>query len=447
MESKGNIAVVGAGIAGLTAAYRLQQAGYAVEVFEADAQAGGRMRTEEVKVLKGDEVLSFHIDHGAQFIASGYTAMHSLSAELDIAQRIHPLAQTSNAMLRDGRLHAGDYDKPLVFARSQLLSLSAKLRLLGLPAHLVRHWRGLHPMEPQRSAHLDRATMADFVRQHFGQEALDYLLAPALSATFDTDPENLSDAFLLLVLRFVLGGFDLACFDGGIGLLTDTLAKRVPVRYQARVDSITPSNDSVLMHRTEGGQSQSNSFDHTVVAVQGTLAGRLVHGLSADEYAFFESVRYCSGIIVYFLLGEVPPLPYYGISFPSPEQTGLYGMALDHWKQGTTPPGCALVNVALTESLAQQLWDKPDETIANEVLDRLAKTPVGRFNPLKTIVHRWNPMLPQFYHGYLPMLKAFLERKNPTPRIQFAGDYLIGPYTEAALRSGERAAAAIHNFG
>jgi predicted NAD/FAD-dependent oxidoreductase len=52
-------------------------------------------------------------------------------------------------------------------------------------------------------------------------------------------------------------------------------------------------------------------------------------------------------------------------------------------------------------------------------------------------------MLPLFYAGYLPRLAAFHARAEHSPRLAFAGDYLIGPYTEMALTSGMRAATEI----
>ena len=64
----------------------------------------------------------------------------------------------------------------------------------------------------------------------------------------------------------------------------------------------------------------------------------------------------------------------------------------------------------------------------------------ARLVPRDAVVHRWDPMLPQFRAGYLRALQAFLARTERSPRLAFAGDYLIGLYTEAALTSGLRAA-------
>jgi predicted NAD/FAD-dependent oxidoreductase len=52
-------------------------------------------------------------------------------------------------------------------------------------------------------------------------------------------------------------------------------------------------------------------------------------------------------------------------------------------------------------------------------------------------------MLPLFPAGHLARLAEFSSRRDRSPRLAFAGDYLIGPYTEMALTSGMRAATEI----
>ena len=115
------VIVVGGGIAGLTAAWRLQCAGHQIEVLEREAAAGGRMRCER----RG----GFLVDSGAQFIFSGYKDLHALASEVGLADQVRPVGRTSSAVLRDGQLHAADYKTPLAFLRSPLLSLGSKLRL------------------------------------------------------------------------------------------------------------------------------------------------------------------------------------------------------------------------------------------------------------------------------------------------------------------------------
>ncbi len=89
------------------------------------------------------------------------------------------------------------------------------------------------------------------------------------------------------------------------------------------------------------------------------------------------------------------------------------------------------------------MWEASDEAVGELVLENLACTPIGKLEPEATVVHRWSPMLPRFVPGHLPRLAAFFRRMDRSPRMAFAGDYLIAPTAEAALTSGMRAATEI----
>src|SRR3954468_8172740 len=73
------IVVVGAGLAGLTAAYRLQQAGYAAQVFEGSERVGGRCRTGRGAFADGQIY-----EHGGELIDSNHLAIKHLASELGL---------------------------------------------------------------------------------------------------------------------------------------------------------------------------------------------------------------------------------------------------------------------------------------------------------------------------------------------------------------------------
>src|SRR3990172_5664784 len=125
------VVIVGGGIAGLSAAYTLAKRGFAVEVLEREATAGGRMRSER----HGD----FVVERGAQFIASSYRNMHALASELGIGALVHPLRNTRNAVLKGGRFVASEYEGLNAIRRSRDVSWQSKLRLLRVLFPLWRH--------------------------------------------------------------------------------------------------------------------------------------------------------------------------------------------------------------------------------------------------------------------------------------------------------------------
>jgi oxygen-dependent protoporphyrinogen oxidase len=432
----GAIVVIGGGIAGLTCAFRLQQAGHDVEVLEREPSAGGRMRSER----HGE----FVVERGAQFIASGYRNLHHLAAVLGIDDRIRPVARAHNAVLRAGRLEPGDWGSPLRLLGSRLLSFSAKARLPRILIELRANRRLLDPYRPELAAQIDREDMPTYLRRTVGEDALEYLFAPAFSSTFDCEPEDLSGVFVLLALRLLAHGFQLQCFEGGNGLMTRTLAQRVAVRTGAQVLCVeTESDGAKVRYRSSSGE-RSVLADAAVVAVPGSFVTQICHKLTPAERAFFDDVHYVRGAIAHLLLDRAPAvLTDYGVSFPRREGIELYGLAADHYKEGVAPPGAGLVNAALTERAAARLWEAPDTAVVEHLLDELARTPIGRLAPRNAVVHRWDAMLPQFRVGYTARLAAFLSRTDRSPRLAFAGDYLVGPYTEAALTSGMRAATEI----
>ncbi|MEZ2303948.1 MAG: flavin monoamine oxidase family protein [Microcoleus sp.] len=93
-QGRSPILVVGAGIAGLTAAYRLRQGGVRADIIEATNRVGGRIRT--IPKVAGTLISA---DVGGEYIDSGHTTLISLATELGL--RAIDLAQAQTGLVKD----------------------------------------------------------------------------------------------------------------------------------------------------------------------------------------------------------------------------------------------------------------------------------------------------------------------------------------------------------
>jgi oxygen-dependent protoporphyrinogen oxidase len=156
-----SIAIVGAGITGLTAAYRLKQRGSRVVVYEASDRIGG--------VIKSERRNGYLAELGPNSLASPSAGVAALLAEIGLdARRVTaaPEART-RYIVRRGRLVRLPMSPPELLT-SRLFSNAAKLAIFGEPL-----------MEASDSA-VDESVAA-FVRRRFNQEVVDYLANPLVT--------------------------------------------------------------------------------------------------------------------------------------------------------------------------------------------------------------------------------------------------------------------------
>ena len=152
------VVVVGAGIAGLGAAYSMHKAGVEVTVLEATPHVGGRMRSREWN--------GAWIDLGAEFIATpGFDEMlfHELGIMKD--RLTYPGGEVSFNMWRDGEAHRFSYTDASGVLRFGGLTWWEKARLAGMLPAYVRMWRELggRVEEPWRGAWADDESVGEWL--------------------------------------------------------------------------------------------------------------------------------------------------------------------------------------------------------------------------------------------------------------------------------------------
>jgi monoamine oxidase len=225
LSSDPRIVIVGAGLAGLNAAWRLQKAGFASRIFEARERVGGRVATANVEGLA--------VNMGGEFINSDHEDLIGLAKELGVE-------------LLDRREETTDVTLPTVayFFGGRALQeseLSETLRpfAVAIASDADRLDREKDPVEEE----LDRLSVADYLDRHAALLTRDYLrplIEAAIRAEFGVEPADASALQLVALLPTVdgqrvevLGASDEAfSIHGGSAKLAEALAARLASRVE-----------------------------------------------------------------------------------------------------------------------------------------------------------------------------------------------------------------------
>lgn len=268
-SAEADVAVVGAGLAGLAAALTLAAAGRDVVVLEASDGVGGRVRT--------DVVDGFRLDRGFQVLLTAYPAARrwfDLEA-LDL-RPFAPGVVVHGAGVRPVRL-ADPFRAPVAAAASVLSPL-----VTPLDGWRLLRWRHriLGPSGPEVAARAQVTTAARLAEVGFSTRLVDGFFRPFLAGTFFDADLTTSSRVTELVFRCFFRG-DVAVPAAGMGALGAQLADRLPagtVRLGTAVRAVEAATDEVRL-RTEAGTVRAR---HAIVAVDAPGLGG-IDGLPAAD--------------------------------------------------------------------------------------------------------------------------------------------------------------------
>jgi oxygen-dependent protoporphyrinogen oxidase len=425
------VVVVGAGIAGLGAAYKLQKAGVEVTVLESTPHVGGRMRSMEWN--------GAWIDLGAEFIATpGFE--ESLFEELGIMDErmAYPGGDVSFEVWRDGRAHHFSYTNPAGVLKFSGMSVLDRIRLVKMLPGFLRQRRETagEYTEPWRGAWADDQSVETWLSR-VNPGFLEYVIEPMFELYCGWEPHNFSKgAFLSTSLLPRLD--TIWTFPKGLGTVTTALASRLDVTTEARVTAVDLERDPVTVEWEHGGTTRSTSADAVLIAVPGSRVLDFTRGLTPEREYFFQRVTYVPHELPFFTTTEPPEGVPQGVFFPRREDAEIAAIG---YNRSSTSPDVEFLRISMkTNHIVRQL-DKSDD----EDLDAIVATASRRYPSIPRVikdrfVSRWREALPAFPPGSMRRLGDFVALP-PQRGVSFAGDYLYTGATSAAYVTGQRAAA------
>lgn len=435
-----DVAVIGAGPAGLAAAWALSEAGARVTLYERGSDPGGLLRT--------DELAGAPVDVAVQLLGSYYLETIRLARAVGGPQLL-VRSPGRDALWRGGRAHGITYGSVPSMATSSALPTALKLRLASRYLLFLRQYSAmLDPAEPVRAASLDRESIAEWGARELGSQFVELLAYPQLASYYGGEPEGISAGFYHSLARAGLD-LDLYAVRGGMRALAKSIAARLGERGARLVFGVEVES---LDHRGEvqlewsGGGAR---HDAVVLAVPAPVA-LSIGGFPDPLESWLRGVRYAPEMALALALEPAPATDHFGLSFPriAPPGDRIAAFCMQGAK-GADLSGSgreAMVVVPAPAVQAELLAADPKDALDSllpsmelvypRLAERIVRAKVYRFPDGRVV----------FYPGYLTHLTQYDPAWLP-PHLALAGDYLVAPTVEGAVRSGLRAAARVLGGG
>lgn len=433
------IAVIGGGIAGLSAGWVLRQRGIDVVLFESSDRLGGKLQTERVDGLV--------IDAGPDSFLSTKPAGLNLVEQLGLEDRvINTLADGGGTfIMRDGRLMPLPEGITLLvpaefkaIAKTPLLSPLGKARM------------ALDYVIPARKDDADES-IGSFVRRRVGRQAFERMAEPLLSGIYagDADQLSLMSTFPRLreterthgsVIKGAIAQKRMArasgstnrprrtpfvSLAGGMDELVNALMDQIGrerIQTSAHVVSIVEPNGRMTVELASG---ERDVFDGVIVATPASETADMLALLDTEIAASLRRIPYVSSatISLAYKASDVAGKQVgRGFVIPRAEGRTLTAVTWTSNKFGGRVPD----DVALLRGFVGRAGNQRPAYLDDEELIPLVRAELQAIlgidaEPLLTRVYRWPRAMPQYNLGHPDILTSIVARLAEHPRLALTG--------------------------
>lgn len=453
-----HIVVVGAGLSGLVAAYRLKKIApdVRVSVLEAASRPGGLIDT----TYRDGFVIEQSADSILREPADALNLVHELGLKSEVITTNSEFRKAY--VVRDGGMHRIPDAFRLIgpmrwwpFLCSPLLSWRGKVRACLEPWVSVRQ-------------NVDDESFEHFVIRRYGRELYEYIAQPLVSGIYGVDPARLS-------MRATLGKFwDFEVsygsvsrgfrnqnrmverndsgvryglffsFRRGLKTLIDALAKELgnTIHLNSRVALLDRHSKG---YRIQVANGETYEADGVVLATPCREASSWIRHWAPNLAASLSQLTYSSSVVVTLAFDRQQiehPLDAFGVVVPRVEQRLLMAATFSSVKYAArAPEGKVLLRAYLDHfSVSTNSLSFSDEALTEIACNELKTLIHIKGSPLWSMVHRIPAALPQYTLGHVERILALEEELKKYQHVALAGNYLHGIGIPQVIKGAEHAA-------
>jgi protoporphyrinogen/coproporphyrinogen III oxidase len=443
-----NVAVVGAGLTGLTAAFYLKKAEIPFVVFEKADRPGGVIQT--------------HHENGFTFEGGPNSGILSKPEVPELLEELknNCTLEVANETAKARWIWKKDRWVPLPSGlisgvTTPLFSFSDKLRILGEPFRK----KGDNPNE----------SLAQLVLRRMGKSFLDYAIDPFILGIYSGDPGRLVTQYAfpkLYRLEQDYGSFiggsvkkakepktdrdkkatkEIFSVEGGLSNLIDALVKNVGrenIRLNCKGLSFAEKEN-----KFSSSLSSSDVFSHIISTTGGYVLEGLFPFLEKEKLKSITKMEYSRvvQVSVGFSQWQGIPLKAFGGLVPFIEQRNILGaLFLSSFFKNKAPEGGALLSVFLGGIRKPEFADFSDEKIFKIVEQELTGMfKLKTFKPDLLKIFRYNHAIPQYSFESEEKLKAIAVLEKTHPGLVLAGNIRDGIGIADRINQGKTIASEI----
>jgi oxygen-dependent protoporphyrinogen oxidase len=408
--------VIGGGISGLSAAWKLQQRGFKSAVIEA-SDPGGVLQT-----FRRD---GYQLE-GAANVFLLKPELQSMIVELGLMKDVRrpAVSRYKQYVWYDGAPTRVP-KSPFVLLSTPLIRGKDKIRLI----------RSIFSGKHLRPAAEDES-VATFFQRLIGEYGVSHLLNPALQGIFGGDVSALSARSLfpglwahcasgkgLRELKRTGVRPETVVLRGGMGQLVNTLAKRLLdgalIRSSAKSIEKLPSGD----YRVTLDDGQEVQAPAVICATSGSATQNYLHKLAGRSAEFLTSLRYAPITVVHVAVDSLPTKyrDAFGVLYPAGHKSGLLGVMFNSILfPHLAPPDRQLLTICMGGVFRPDLTELAEAELIEKAICGVEST-LG-FQHLEALnVTNWEKAIPQYMLGHMEYEAQLSNLTTEFPGLFFCG--------------------------